>query len=63
MQHDDYRGDLPVTRGQWQRLARETLRVLGEPTPTDRFAATVMLVRLRDTDPAPSRVAGSATGR
>lgn len=50
MQHDDFRDDLPVSRGQYKRIAEEALRVLGEPAPVSRWDATVMLVRLGRTD-------------
>lgn len=61
MQHDDYRDDLPVSRGQWKRIAEEALRVLGEPAPDTRWEATVMLVRLRETE-ATQAVAAAPAG-
>lgn len=49
MQADDFRADLPVSRGQWKRIAELASQLLGERPPADRFAATVLLVRLEET--------------
>jgi len=64
VQRDDFRDDLPVSRGQWRALARCALDRLGETAPETRMDATELLVRFRrgaDPDsrstPAPAPVA------
>jgi hypothetical protein len=62
MQRDDFRDDLPVSRGQWRAIALALLAQAAEPAPTSRMAATRLLVRLEDgrritADPAPVGVA------
>lgn len=47
MQRDDYRSDLPVSRGQWKALALAALHRLGEKAPASRMDATELLVRFR----------------
>lgn len=49
MQRDDYREDLPVSRGQWEWIAKLSLRVLLIGVPTSRFEATEIMARLRRT--------------
>lgn len=53
MQRDDFRPDKPVTRGQWRKVAEETLRLLGERPPGDRLEATQLLARL-SLEPSPA---------
>lgn len=50
MQLDDYRDDLPVSRGQWRALAVAALDRLGEAAPETRLAATVLLARFASAD-------------
>lgn len=50
MQRDDFRSDLPVSRGQWQALAIAALDRLGEAAPASRMDATELLVRFQVTD-------------
>lgn len=57
MQRDDFRSDLPVSRGQWRAIALDALRVLGEQAPASRYDATVLLVQLRES-PAAQRATG-----
>lgn len=45
MQRDDYRDDLPVSRGQWKAIAEAALGRLGEPAPTTRLEATTLQAR------------------
>lgn len=45
MQRDDYRPDLPVSRGQWQAIARALCTLSGETPPENRFEATELLAR------------------
>jgi hypothetical protein len=52
MQRDDFRADLPVTRTQWENIAKDALRVLGEQAPANRYEATVTLVQLAESAPA-----------
>lgn len=63
MQRDDFRDDLPTSRGQWQAVAKAALHRLGEPAPVTRMDATELLVRFRrgqaETDP----VANGAAAR
>jgi hypothetical protein len=47
VQRDDFRNDLPVSRGQWRALALAALHHLGEQHPASRMDATEMLVRFR----------------
>lgn len=47
MQRDDFRDDLPVSRGQWKALALSALDRMGEPAPASRVEATELLVRFR----------------
>jgi hypothetical protein len=47
VQRDDFRDDLPVSRGQWRALARAALHRLGEGAPESRMDATELLVRFR----------------
>lgn len=49
MQRDDYRTDLPVSRGQWQAIARALCTLAGEPPPDNRFEATELLARVTRT--------------
>lgn len=53
MQRDDFRGDLPVSRGQWRAIALDALRVLGIEAPASRYDATVTIVRLRESETGP----------
>lgn len=46
---DDYRDDLPVSRGQWEAIAKLALNVLLVSQPTSRFEATEVMARLRRT--------------
>lgn len=45
MQADDFRSDLPVSRGQWKALALAALDELQEIAPASRMDATELLVR------------------
>jgi hypothetical protein len=47
MQRDDFREDLPVSRGQWRALALAAIRHIGEDAPETRFQATELLARFR----------------
>lgn len=47
MHANDFRDDLPVTRGQWEQLARGFCRFVDEPAPQTRLAATELLLRLQ----------------
>lgn len=47
MQRDDFRDDLPVSRGQWKALALSALDRMGEAAPETRMDATELLVRFR----------------
>lgn len=49
MTHDDFRDDLPVSRGQWKALAEASLLLLDLATPATRYEATAALVRLQST--------------
>lgn len=49
MQADDFRTDLPVSRGQWRRLAELALDLHDLSAPGTRYDATVLLVRLEQT--------------
>lgn len=66
MQRDDFRDDLPVSRGQWRALALCSLDRLGEAAPTTRMDATELLVRFqRGADAAtdrPAEMAGAVNG-
>jgi hypothetical protein len=50
---DDFRDDLPPSRGQWQTIARDALDLLGLDHPTSRADATETLVRLKRTRDQP----------
>lgn len=45
MQRDDFRTDLPVSRGQWAAIATNAVALAGEPQPTSRAEATQLLAR------------------
>lgn len=49
MHRDDFRDDLPVSRGQWHAIAAAALELLGLDQPTSRAGATEALVRLKNT--------------
>jgi hypothetical protein len=38
--------DLPVSRGQWQTLATNAIKLLGADVPATRLEATMLAVRL-----------------
>jgi hypothetical protein len=46
MQRDDFRDDLPVTRGQWRLIAEHLCRLAGEPVPASRVGALELVLRL-----------------
>lgn len=61
MQVDDFRRDLPVSRGQYRAIAEALCDRIGEARPATRFDATELLVRLAadaaagsDSSPAPA---------
>jgi hypothetical protein len=67
MQRDDFRDDLPVSRGQWRALALSALRVLDEEAPRSRMDATELLVRFQRGEaevaqPAPVALADARAG-
>lgn len=50
MQRDDFRDDLPVSRGQWRALACLMLALTpGVSIPKSRYQATELIARLRKT--------------
>lgn len=51
MQRDDFRTDLPVSRGQWKDIAIAALGLLGEEAPANRYEGTVTLVQLAESAP------------
>lgn len=62
MQRDDFRTDLPVSRGQWMALALAALDRMGEAAPESRMGATELLVRFRTGAEANGNGAVAATG-
>lgn len=61
MHADDFRDDLPPSRGQWQAIARHALDLLGIEQPESRAGATEALVRLKaSTDLADRDRAGTS---
>lgn len=66
MQRDDFRTDLPVSRGQWRAIAVAALARMGEATPDSRMGATELLVRFEcgaDAEADQRRVVAGANGR
>lgn len=68
MQRDDFREDLPVSRGQWRAVALAALHRLEEPAPETRMDATELLVRFRrgretPVDPAANGAAAATRER
>lgn len=61
MQRDDYRDDLPVSRGQWRAIATALVKQAGEAVPASRYQATVLLARLSEAHRA-DRAAPAAAG-
>lgn len=51
MHANDFREDLPVTRGQWRQIAEGFCRATGETPPSGRLEATELLLRLQAADP------------
>lgn len=51
MQRDDFRDDKPVTRGQWEAIARMFCELASDiEVPGNRYEATELIARLRKTD-------------
>lgn len=58
----DFRDDLPVTRGQWQRIAEHLCRLAGEPVPSSRIAGLELLLRLESSKTPATPPEGPAAG-